>query len=204
MQERVGHQSPPTTVSIWPWVNKNELVVQPRGNLVQLVHAVGQPERCVAETFTQGDADFTRGNSNVLAGSTIFSRPRPRLIEHSAVQFFGEFRCENCLSPPPTAGHRPRIRTSDVELLPRIEFAERGDVRGCESVGLVGVQRSGTRRTCVPNRGASNGHAYLPGRRFAAFASSAVISKSHSRRGLSASAAARSATCASRSAGLTA
>ena len=204
VQEHVSHQPRPAAIAVRPRMDEYELVVEARGELVDGVDLVGKPERRVVEALAEREAHLRRGDAHVFPGPSIRTRPRPRLVEHTAMQLHREVGGEDGRCWSPSARHRPCIGSRNVQLLPRIELTLRGDVRGQKPLGLIRVERCGVRKALRP--GGSVHVAYFGRLRWvlAGFVAEITAFASHRRRGVSANAAVRSAICACMSAGFTA
>src|SRR5258708_116420 len=140
VQKHVGHQARPAAVSVGPRVNEHELVVKPRGDLVELVNPLGTPECCVVKALTQRNAHMARGHTDVLARPSIGARPHPRLAEHAAMELRSEVGREDSRHTTTSARHRPAVGSRDVEVLPFVDLGLGGDVPWPEALNLIRIE----------------------------------------------------------------
>ena len=82
----LGHQPSVATVSVWKRVDRNKPVVKSRGDLIEAIRLLLNPELGIIEEWLKSDQDVFFWHSGILICETRFSCPLPNVSEHSLMQ----------------------------------------------------------------------------------------------------------------------
>ncbi len=65
-RQNIGHQSRPSAISVWKWVNENQIMMKPCGNLIRWKRLMLDPVANVVERFIQTELNPFSIDADVL------------------------------------------------------------------------------------------------------------------------------------------